>query len=267
MKALFCGFTPHTSPPIQSSFSNFTDASPFGFDFVVVNTVSDMGYAGSDHRAAVLRWREFLPKWMVGHHKIVVILQPYRGNSVTSSNYYWLPIEGFAPNQIVPCGNNNFLGTITAQDSYVKNFLRDYETNFSVSSYLQSETVDANIVPNSQVDDQYLTSFSWKSEGKEVIFIPPISTTRIYEFLQSLQVGSTQWKVAATGILENQINQQDAQVQALEETKRGLIDNLNSVNLKVNNLLKMKFICDEQLIHILERKQPKTPILNTFTKQ
>jgi hypothetical protein len=232
MRTLFCGYSYTTGAPDGSAFSTLGQTTPFGYDLIVVNPRSVSTFIGNGASAVNARWIDHLHRWLGGHHKLIVTLQPHDG-----ANYAWLALRNFNPSQITEVGHTRYLGTITATDGYVKSFLSSNIGQFTVSAYYQPHDNHPEIVPNSIVDDGLLTSFSWKMDNKEIIFIPPAPLDVIYKFINALELGSTQWILKPAIELQEKINSIDEKIQHLENDKTTLTDELIAVNNKVNSLL------------------------------
>jgi hypothetical protein len=233
MNVLFCGYN-HESGALESyTFSNLVTSTPYGHDIIVINPTHVSSFIGTHGTGeAINRWSEYLPRWLGGHHKLIVVLEPNLGN-----NYTWQNLPNFSPDNIQTAGHNPYIRSVVASDGYTKSFLNDNDEFFDVQAYYTENANVPNIHPNSFVDEGLLTSFSWKSQDKEVIFIPTIALSRIFKLVQSLESGSTQWSIQPAKELQSKINGVDGKIQQLEEQKSQLSDSLIAVNNSVNTLI------------------------------
>lgn len=238
MKVLFVGFSHNSNLPIEADFKTLDDASPYGYDYIVVDPSTLSTVTGGNGIAkTIIRWHHDLQRWKSPQHKIIVMQRPYEPHG-DLHNYSWLGAKGIISQYFQPSGTDAFLGDIVAKRSFIKNYLTDFSADYHVSSYYKPTSVSEGFEPNSLVTANVYSSFIWSDENSfEIIFIPPSTAPAIAHLIQAIGHGLSNWKLPQTVDIEEKISDIEHQVIKLEAQKRTHEESLLAVSNNINYLL------------------------------
>jgi cell division protein FtsB len=234
--------------------SNFFDSSCFGYDVILVNTISlsvlfnrsdvigDVGYAQVIRfRSKILQWRKELGDWISRGGKLYVIMQPLKqawGQSVNDSyavvgNYDFLPVE--LHSNIKESSGETYLGEIIPNSGQIKQFLQNEQ--FFVQAYLEKELKPpAGIY--SQLTENRITSFMTPFGEGEITFIPePSYVMTTLEFIKQTYESGLVWKIEEQRQLEINISTIESDIRKLEDQKNELEREVGKLSSKIQNLV------------------------------
>jgi len=224
----------HTTSQHNFKQTTLNDSTPFGYDLVIVNTASAMAMYGisQGHTEINRRWKNFITKWSDGNRKIIIL-----GDNLDINALQWLPIGLSAMNSLghlESAGNGTFLGNIISTDPFLRRFLTENKDSFRVNRYLRCENLEnTNITPNSGVDASLLTSFTYKKDGLEIIFLPPIPMQNLLSIFSSLDTPANAWGITAADELTSSISTIDGKINTLHARRDALYEELNTLNARI----------------------------------
>jgi uncharacterized protein YukE len=238
MKVLAIGFKRAAHTLTGVDYRSLGDTTPFGYDTVIVNAVGgSQQFGDSESGSVTIRWKAYLEKWLSSNHRIIVIIHPFDFHSgQTAHNYNWLPELGIDYMSFVDSGTSEYIGSVVAQDSYVKRYLEGHQHKV-IAHFNYIDDNDAVRV-NSKIDEEIVTSFSYKTENREIIFIPPTtSSNNLRDLLNSFELASNRWKVPDVEAIEDNIREIEHEIEGLEVRRSTLNAEVKNLNDEVENLI------------------------------
>jgi len=227
--------------------SNLANATPFGYDVIIVDGHQSLYQGSLNTTAAGQRWNDAISKWSGGKRTIIVMMY-----QLTSSYLTWISndIEFTKVTlAIEEAGWGNFLGNVTSSDPVVKKFLNDNKSEFSVSMYLKVNDSLKSITVNSGVDNSLLTSFTYEKDDLKVVFIPYLNPANLSKLINAYQSPSSVWSIEEATELQRNISDTDAQINALDKERDELYEKLNKVNSEVTSVIESDIYLGRAISH------------------
>lgn len=232
---------------------------PFGYDLVVVNPADRHGMYGPTGNQSLLgsRWSNALSKWANGKRRVLILM-----NNLTYAELAWLPIDAntmMALAQLESAGQGNFLGNVTSVEPLIRRFLTDNKQAFTVNTYLRYDTPDPYITVNSSVDSTLLTSFTYKKDGLEIIFIPFLDPSHLSTLFASLDTPANAWGLPAAQNLVNELSGIDEAINQLHAKRDSLYQELNELNAGISKVIESDVYLTRAIGHYDATKASENP--------
>ncbi|MEK7497590.1 MAG: hypothetical protein AAB656_01590 [Patescibacteria group bacterium] len=234
--------------------SNFFDSSCFGYDVVLINTISlsvllnrstvigNIDYAQvMQFRTRILQWRKELGDWLSRGGKLYVIIQPVKqawGQSMNDSyatigNYDFLPVE--LHSNIKESSGEPYLGEVISNNVQIKEFLQNEQ--FFTRAYLEKD-LKSPFEVYSQLIENRITSFMTPFGDGQITFIPePSYAMTAFEFIKRTYEGELAWKIEEQKQLEVNISTIENDIKKLQDQKDELVNGVRKLSNKVQNFV------------------------------
>lgn len=216
--------------------SNLELSTPFGYDLIVVNPGNSSSmYGTNSHGRVDTRWKNAITKWANTKRKIIVLM-----HRLDHSALNWLPIDQMsriALKSLEAVGNSDYLGNVISTEPPIRRFLSENKQHFQIDTYLRYDAPDPNITINSCVDSTLATSFTYRKNNVEIIFVPLIAMANLNSIFSSLDTPANAWGITAADELVAKISNIDGEVNELHARRDALYKELGDVNSSISNII------------------------------
>lgn len=250
------GASPTTSHSVTQS--NLYNSTPFGYDAIIVNTANTSAMYGTNSPNSVdTRWKNAIEKWANGKRKIIVLMENMRLPSLN-----WLPIDQIAKttlSKLESAGTGNYLGDVSSVDSLLRHFLLENKDDFRISTYLRYDDVDETISVNSGVDSTLITSFTYKKDKVEIIFIPHLPPQKLDRLFTGFDQPANAWGIEEAENIKKELAAIDTEIDALYSKRDGLNQQLIDINQKINSAINSDLYLIRAIGHFDATKSTDNP--------
>lgn len=258
MKVLSLNAGTDNSSVHQLINSNLESTTPFGYDLIVVNPSSRAGLYGTNQRELIQRrWSNAIKKWSSGKRKIIIFM-----DSLETEDLMWLPLNQDALNTFAgleAVGSSDYLGNITSVDPVLRHFITQNKQHFTINTYLKYDTPNPNIIVHSGVDETLVTSFTYKDDFIELIFIPRLSMASLIGLINTLDQPASSWGITSADEINKQISIIDSQINDLYSSRDILNEELNRLNVNISNTIESDVYLTRAISHYDASKSTENP--------
>jgi hypothetical protein len=216
--------------------SNLESSTPFGYDLIVVNPANSGSMYGTNSRGGVdKRWKNAIAKWVNTKRKIIVLMY-----GLDHSALSWLPIDETSRITLMglePAGNSDYLGNIVSAEPFIRRFLTENKQHFSINTYLRYDVPNPNIAINSCVDATLATSFTYRKNDLEILFVPWVAMTSLNSIFSSLDTPANAWGITAADELVAKISKIDDEINVLHTQRDALYKELADLNADISSVI------------------------------
>lgn len=254
--SIAAGAPPATSHSVSQS--NLHNSTPFGYDAIIADTASTHAMYGTNSPNSVdARWKNAIAKWANGRRKIIVLMR-----SMNLSSLNWLPIDQSARitlSKLESAGTGNYLGDVTSADSLLRHFLLENKDDFHITTYLRHDDEDETISVNSNVDSTLITSFTYKKDKVEIIFIPYLPPQNLDRLFTSLNQPANAWGIEEAENIKKELATIDTEIDALYSKRDALNQQLIDINQKINSTINSDLYLTRAIGHFDATKSTDNP--------
>jgi hypothetical protein len=258
MKVLSLSAGTNSGDAHQFTHSTLKDATPFGYDLIVVNPHNIQGLYGSNNRGSVqARWRNAIKKWSSGKRKIIIYM-----DALETEGLMWLPLNQDALNTFAgleAVGSSNYLGNVTSIEPVLRHFLTQNKQHFTINTYLKYDDPNQNITVHSGVDETLVTSFTYKDDFIELIFIPRLPLANLVGLINTLDQPASSWGVSSADEINQQISDIDAQINELYSSRDTLNEELGRLNASISTTIESDVYLTRAISHYDASKSTENP--------
>jgi hypothetical protein len=238
--------------------STLDSSTPFGYDLILINPGNPSSMYGTNSRGHVdSRWKNAITKWANPKRKIIVLM-----NRLSQSSLHWLPIDNrslLALMGLEDAGTSNYLGNVVSTEPLIRRFLTENKSQFKINTYLRYDTPDTNIIANSQVDDTLVTSFTYKKDNLEIIFVPLIAMPSLGSIFSSLDTPVNAWGITDADDLMAKISQIDAEINELHNKRDTIDKELSGLNTQISSTIESDIYLSRAIGHYDAAKGSENP--------
>lgn len=263
MKILSLRAAAPTDTSHQFTSSDLHGSTPFGYDLLLVNPSSSQHLYGSNSHATInSRWQDAIAKWSNGKRKVIIFM-----DRVDSNTLHWLPIDQDTRTTLAglqSVGVSDYIGNISSTDPILRHFITEHKPHFIVNTYLKYEATNPHITVHSGVDESLVTSFTYKKDLVEIVFLPTLPMANLIGYINTLDQPANSWGVASAEEINSKISAIDGQINELFTSRDELNRELSSLNDSISSTIESDIYLTRAIGHYDATKSTEHPSPESF---
>jgi len=188
-------------------------------------------------------------------------------NALETEDLMWLPLnqaalDTFAGLEAV--GSSDYLGNVTSVDPVLRHFITQNKQHFTINTYLRYDIPNPNIIVHSGVDESLVTSFTYKDNSIELIFIPKLPLTNLIGLINTLNQPASSWGISSADEINRRISDIDGQINDLYSSRDALNEELGRLNNSISTTIESDVYLTRAIGHYDASKSTENPSPESF---